>query len=126
MADEAKKPMPLFDNVIDSFRNGVVLDLRLKFAMDLLEKSPMYTAAVEDEPKRIAKHALDIAAALFEEGESRGLMKPLDDEALWSRLVEHSRRVATFQRVNADEARRAQDQAITVGRHVHDAMKSAN
>lgn len=122
MAEEDKKPTPLFDNVIDSFRNGVVLDLRLKFAMDLLENSSLIREVPAVTPKEHAAYALEVATELFALGAERGLMKPLDDEVLWEQLIDHVRRVVSFNKAQQDEARRAQDQSITVGRHVSGAL----
>jgi len=56
-------------NVIDSFTNGVQLDLRVRLAVDFI-RNGKFTDADE---------ALDCASRLLELAQQRGLLKPMPD-----------------------------------------------
>jgi len=133
MADTEGKPRQLFDNTVDSFRNGACLDLRVKVAIDLLTHSPMYTAGYaahvasgEPTTKPLATHALDVATELIALADARGLLDPLDSPEGEERLKAHVKRQVAFQLEMANEGRRAQEQSLAVGRNVAEAFKKAN
>lgn len=77
MADEKEYP----DNVLEGFRNGCLLDLRVRLAVEFL-KGPMFRMAfVEHEPVDIAVCALQIADELLNYAENCGWITPLPTES---------------------------------------------
>jgi hypothetical protein len=145
----APKP-ELPDNPIEGFRSGARLDLRTRFAMELLVRSPIYAGAygwpatmestVGDEdrtiharprtgeapstPAAIARHALDVATALFEASDERGLVKPLGE--MDEHLEAHIRRQISFENAVAKERRRQADEAAKIPQAVHRAVREMN
>lgn len=90
-----------FGDVLQSWNNGVQLDLRVKLAIEFL-KSGQLTATLgqvrplcpeEELAKVLAKHAIDLADALVTEAGSRGLVKDLpEDDELTQPMRRHIRR----------------------------------
>jgi len=105
------------DNAIDGFRNGACLDLRVRLAIELLSHSALYSGAGyhdagEGDPTRLARHALDVASALLDEAESRGLVENFPEGAeLGKTLTNHIRRQVRFQIEGQRENMRAQADA---------------
>ena len=67
---------PYWGNVLQSFENGVQLDLRVKLAVDFLKAPNMVTGS---SAPVAAGFALDLATELLAEAERRGLMKALPE-----------------------------------------------
>jgi hypothetical protein len=92
-------------NVLEGFGTGALLDLRVRFAMDLL-KSPLFSNVVAEGVEfrddittagGIAEHALDIAVALLAQAENRGLVESLpDDDGLNRQLRLQAARTARY------------------------------
>lgn len=91
-------------NVLEGFGTGALLDLRVRFAMQLLT-GPLYANVVAegvelgtgDNARAIAVHALDVSAAFFEVSEERGLVEPLpDDDGLNRQLRLQAARTARY------------------------------
>jgi hypothetical protein len=103
--DEGKARARVYPhNILEAFGNGCVLDLRVRFAMQLLT-GPMYANVVAEAakvgpgvpPLDIAVHALDVSTALFEVSEARGLVEPLpDDDGLNRQLMLQAARTARY------------------------------
>lgn len=74
-------------DVLSSFPNGAVLDLRLRVALDMLRTSPALAKAAEatidaDDKlygPKVAGLALDMADALMAQGKERGWVAPLPE-----------------------------------------------
>lgn len=124
-------------HILDAFSQGALLDLRVRFAMQLLTNAPIFSGMAADVrdaatadarsrldqveramflPRGIAKAALDIAQGLFDEAEARGMVKPLDyDGKLPGNLISQAKRLGAFQfyqQMGANEA--AKETAPTV------------
>lgn len=114
-------------NALEGFGNGCLLDLRVRFAMLLLQQSPMYSTALVTTsttdgdgtqylqgamtPQLIAQHALDLATEVLDLAAERGLVEPLpDDGELSTELKLQARRTAGFSLAQQMEGQRmAQD-----------------
>lgn len=117
-ADKTTVDAPRYPhNSLEGFGNGCLLDLRVRFAMQLLATSPMYAggkvtivcetdaqglardaATIAATPGTLATHALDTATALFERAESRGLIEPLPDHSEISTPARNqARRLGAFE-----------------------------
>lgn len=79
-------------NILEAFGSGAMLDLRARFAMQLLYSSP-YFHECPLTPVQCADEALDIAEQLFSEATRRGWVQPIDstDEAM-AALIAHAKR----------------------------------
>ena len=121
--DVTENPVRYFDNPLDSFRQGVVLDMRVKLAIDLLTHSPMFTNVEGLSTKQVTTLALDVATELVAEADRRGLLEDLDSPAAMARMKEHIKRSVEFQMAQASETRRAQEQAVHVGSAVRSALR---
>lgn len=78
-------------DVLQSFQNGVQLDLRVKLAIEFL-KSPG-AMGVGTSPKEDATYALDLAAELLNSAHERGWTKPLpEDDGVPKAMRQHIRR----------------------------------
>jgi hypothetical protein len=132
-------PSKFFDNPLDSFRNGVVMDMRLRLAVDLLTHSPIYHGAFtahagnfkdgdEFSPNTIdiALHALSIAQGLFHGAEDVGLLQALDDPDGAVRLEDHVKRQTAFQLFTSKEQQRQQEASLHVSRAVAGAFGRTN
>src|SRR5258708_3477995 len=113
---DPKEPLKLFDNPLDSFRNGACMDLRVRIAMDMLIHNPFFTTG--GVPSEIAMHALDIASELVYLADARGLMRSLDDPKGMEELKAHVRRQVEFQIENGNEQRRQSEQGVKLARAV--------
>ena len=84
-------------NVLEGFGNGALLDLRVRFAMQLLTHSPMY-ANTQVPPDDMACHALEVSRCLFERAETLGWIEPIPDlPEISPELADQARRTAEFQ-----------------------------
>ena len=104
--EPAGEPVRYRDNAVDGFRNGALLDLRVRFAMEMLTHSPIFEGfdssrmAAPPDARAHAEFALDIAIELFALAESRGLIDPLPPEGEISKeLRAQANRSARFQAV---------------------------
>lgn len=118
----------LRDNPLDGFRNGACLDLRVRFAMLILENNPAMTGIVvlpgENRAGVAARYALEVATELFAQADARGLIEPfapMDDF-----LRDHVKRATAFQIENQKEQQRQQDQSVRVAGAVRDAIHRPN
>ena len=111
----------MFDNSLECFRSGAVLDLRVRIAVDLLTHSPLLGA--EETPAKLAEIALDTATALIDLAEERGLVEALDSPAGQARLKAHIDRQVWFQTEVAKEQRRAQEEAARIPQAVAGAFR---
>jgi hypothetical protein len=70
-----------FGDVLQSFNNGLQLDIRLKLAVDFLKGGMLVQQAGVPlmPPGELVKRALDLAAELLNESHARGLVKDLPD-----------------------------------------------
>lgn len=117
-------------NVLASFENGCQIDLRVKLAIEFL-KSPYFAGAavgLEEQDEEIARrdalHALDLASALIEEGQARGLVLPLPDHGeLTSSLrkhIERGARAQVYQQVAGQRAAREESSPLhPAGASIH-------
>jgi hypothetical protein len=64
-----------FGDVLQSFANGLQLDLRVKLAIEFMKAHPCSGAPAEG-----AAYALDLATALIAEAGKRGLLKDLPED----------------------------------------------
>ncbi len=99
-APEPKLPQ----DEIAGFANGACLDLRLRFAMQLLSSGGISVLPASDlgsDPfayaKNVARTALDISTALIDLGFERGLIDPIGDGDLDPATIAHGERVGAFQ-----------------------------
>jgi hypothetical protein len=94
-------------DVLQSFANGVQLDLRVKLAVDFL-KSPAFQGA-EANPEAAASRALTLATELLEQAQAAGLVKPLpDDDELNAAMKRHLSRNVRAQLYGQEAAQRIQ------------------
>lgn len=114
---------PLRDNPLDGFRNGACLDLRVRFAMELLTHSPIFRT-FDGSPSDHAAFALETAEELFAQADARGLIEPfspMDDY-----LREHISRQVAYQLGIAKEQQKQQDQSVQVAGAVRNAIHRPN
>jgi len=104
--DEAAGPIPLPDNALDGFRSGACLDLRVRFAMELLSHSPVMANLSAWPQERVAKYALDISTELFDLAQARGLITPFGDFENDEHLKAHVRRQVGYQLYSNSEAQK--------------------
>ena len=119
-------------NPLDGFNNGASLDLRVRFAMQLLT-SPMFERAYVDGGEidiavDASMVALDVATALFAEADKRGLIEalvPIDQD---QNLQEHIHRQAKFSAQMQFEGGKAmkdlQDGALHLASAVRSTLKT--
>lgn len=89
-----------FGDVLASFQNGLMLDLRVRLAVDMLKAPIMQTIAgnPNHSAKSLAAFALDLSTALLELAEERELTKELpDDTGLNAGMRHHLERNARAQ-----------------------------
>lgn len=123
MNDKELAPIALPDNELDGFRNGACLDLRVRFAMELLAHSPsLCDVVLTPSPKELARMALDVASELFALGEARGLITPFVD-GVSAHLTKQSHRQAAYQIGGQKEAARIQEQDARIATAVHGAFR---
>lgn len=119
-------------NELDGFASGAMLDLRVRFAMNLLQHSPMFqgafaeygSAGATDEqdaalPKEVATIALDTATELLDLAEKRGLVEQFNDYDTepTDRMRAQAKRVAAWQVLQQLEAQRfAQNEQTGISR----------
>ncbi len=119
--------MPMPDNPLDGFRNGCLLDLRVRLAMELLVHSNAWVymrspdARQAYSPKFAATAALDTATELFDLAESRGLVKPLGE--VDEHLMAHIRRQVVYQIETQKEQQRQAEQSGRIAKAVHGAFR---
>jgi len=83
-------------DVLQSFQNGVQLDLRVRLAIEFL-KSPAFSGDGAS-PEGAATRALTLADSLLEQAQASGLLKPLpEDSELNAPLRRHLERNARAQ-----------------------------
>ncbi len=94
------------DNALEGFRNGCLLDLRVRWAFELLRGGAL--SDVDDTPAGVASYALDVATELLALAESRGLVEalPADGGELTPALMDQARRTASFQALQQIEGQR--------------------
>lgn len=114
------EPIRMMDNPLDGFRNGALLDLRVRFAMDMLMHSPMFSTTITAQDAAV--HALSTAIALMDLAQKRGLVEPFP-EGLDEHLVSHVRRQVAYQVEQQAEGRRAQEQGDRIARSVAQAFR---
>lgn len=117
--------MPLPHNDLDAFQFGANLDLRVRFAMELL-KSPMFqdyhVSTRMGGVDGAAIKALNVASDLFAEAEERGLIKPLDKELNeWNKT--HIRRLCEAGLFQQKENQRLHDASLKLANAVGGAFK---
>lgn len=111
--DKELKAIGYPQHILDGFSNGVLLDLRARFAMQLLTSSPIFAGIARDNeshggleglarhvsfPPGVAKAALDISEALFKEAEARGWVTPIDHtQGLPEEVVNQAGRIGAFE-----------------------------
>lgn len=79
-----------FGDVLQSWNNGVQLDLRVKLAIEFLKSG---NTALKGDPLPDAQYALATADALISEATANGLMKDLpEDDELTQPMRRHIRR----------------------------------
>lgn len=106
-------------NELEAFGTGAMLDLRVRFAFELLKHSYMYSRIEPIEPKDAAVHALDTATALLELAEQRGLVTAYDDENTEpsDRIRAQAKRTSAFQVLQQLEGQKfAQNEATGISR----------
>lgn len=105
----AELPRKYRDNSIEAFRHGAVLDLRVRFAMDLLTHSPLLTQPMT--ATQSAERALDVASELLALAERRGLVENFKELEHDQHLKGHIRRQVAFQGEMGKQQMRAQREA---------------
>lgn len=94
-------PIRMMDNPLEGFRNGASLDLRVRFAMELLAHNPnfgpLYDPDGELDPCLTATFALDVSAKLFDIAQSRGLIEPFAEFEASPDLKAQGRRQIAYQ-----------------------------
>lgn len=119
---EKEAPIPMQDNVLEAFRNGCLLDLRVRLAMELLAHSPsLVDVVLTPDPRELAVKALDVATELFSIAQERGLVKPLGE--IDEHLEAHIRRQVTYQLMTAKEQKRQGEEAGRIAQAVHGAFR---
>jgi hypothetical protein len=100
-----------FGSATQNFENGVIMDLRVKMAVDFLKTGDFAGMHASD----AANKALDLADALLDAADARGLLLPLPDDnslnAPLRRQLERNCRMQAFQqnamqRIAVEEAPR--------------------
>jgi hypothetical protein len=84
-----------FGDVLQSFQNGVQLDLRVKLAVDMLKSPIMQTIAgnPNHDAASLASFALDLSTALLKVAQERELLKEMpEDNGLSGPLRHHLER----------------------------------
>lgn len=122
---EAKEVRKYRDNCIDGFRNGAVLDLRVRLGIEVLVHGGLFAAlmgalperAVEADvaalPKVAAAMALEAATELLKLAEERGLVEDFPDGAeIGKGLRDHAKRQAHFQFEGQREAQRVASEQL--------------
>ncbi len=134
-AEGPPKFRKLKHNALDGFNNGATLDLRVRFAMELLKSPIFHNHAFISSRERVpggdpleivttgsAIVALDIATELFDEADRRGLIESLDEYDNDEHLKQHIRRQAHFQaELNMSvqrEAKKIQDNELKLAKAV--------
>lgn len=85
-------------SILDAFQSGAMMDLRVRFAMQLLTSSPLYQAPHGEAFKHVAEvadSALSLAEEFFIEAERRGWLKqtPTDpNDPAMAALIEQAKR----------------------------------
>ena len=135
-AEEELPPffIPLPDNALDGFRNGAILDLRVRLAMELLVHSPIfhgfalrtapcgaYGVEIKGTARESAHYALDVATELFALAQARGLIHPLGE--IDEHLISHIRRQVVYQIETQKEQQRQAEQSGRIAKAVHGAFK---
>ena len=93
MAEQRKYP----HNVLEGFGNGALLDLRVRFAMQMCTHSPMI-AVNGAPPQELARAILDFADALMNEADARGWIDPIPADAeIDADLRDQAKRTAEYQ-----------------------------
>lgn len=97
------------DNVLEAFRNGCLLDLRVRLAVSFLNTSPLFYGLASGDTKDIAKYALTLAEDLLRQAAERGWLEPLpapEDTELDAQLRAQAKRTATYQMLQQLEAQK--------------------
>lgn len=103
-AGEMKYP----HNVLEGFSNGCILDLRMRFAMELLKGWDLYSSAPAFSCDSISEEALSISESLFKKAEARGWVAPIPDDGELNRFVRmQAKRTAKFQALQQVEGQKA-------------------
>ena len=124
-----KEMRKLRDNPLDGFRNGACLDLRVRFAMELL-KSQMASNSVLGDEANAAGTVLRLADELFAQAEEHGWIAPLPDATdteISDDLRAQAKRTADYQVIQQIEGGKTQQREasrqLTPAGHVLDMVK---
>lgn len=80
---EPVKPREYPQHILDGFSQGALLDLRVRFAMQLLTHSPMFASndLVAFSAEGAAQKALQVADAVLRLADEQGWIKDFDNES---------------------------------------------
>lgn len=116
VVDVSRDGMHYPHNVLEAFGTGAMCDARVRFANELLVSSPIFHGLAVHTPmpqyrelaKEAARLALEIADELFSQGEARGMIEPLSEDAeLTEALRLQAARTAKFQALQQVEGGKA-------------------
>lgn len=94
--DKELKAIGYPQHILDGFSNGVLLDLRCRFAMQLLTNSN--NVGWGGDPKMAAKLALEISDELFKQADARGWVTPIDHtQGLPEAVMHQAGRIGAFE-----------------------------
>jgi hypothetical protein len=134
------KPIAMPHNCLDGFNLGADLDLRVRFAMELL-KSPIFQGralvskgdqansdtihVVTNDPQYqgSATLALDIAEELFAVAQERGLIKEITGDSIDDHLKAHVRRQVDFNLYQQSEAQRQSEARVKLASAVASTLR---
>lgn len=96
---------PLYlQSALDAYPQGVVLDFRVRIALDLLKSSPRYAAQPHADgpeawaPDEVVQDALAVADELVSQGAAAGWVRPLPPDAELAPAVRaQAERIAAFE-----------------------------
>jgi hypothetical protein len=118
------KPIAMPHNCLDGFNLGADLDLRVRFAMELL-KSPIFGGAISDgsNEKGVAISALDIADHLFAVAQMRGLIKEISGDHVDEHIKAHVRRQVDFDLYRQSEGQRQSEACVKLASAVASTLR---
>ena len=95
----ADRPLLYMGNALESFRDGCLLDYRIRLAASFIATCPRYASYKDFYPQDVARDALKIAEELVRIGVQAGYVTPIpaDDGALTPDLKAQAKRSAAFQ-----------------------------
>ena len=101
--------MKYYPDPIAAFQDGCLMDLRLRFAMKLLEGGAIGGHATHDGMAKIAGSALELAGELFKQAEVNGWIQPLSESGeLTHDMKRHLERAVKSQLYQQKVAQREQ------------------